>query len=230
MTFIIAEIGSSPSPEWNLEQWCRGVMAVGANAIKCQLFRAEHFPYNEQADKRRLEFPRERYMELVRCGRGYGLSVGASVFDAEAVRLACVGDFIKLAAREQSNTVLMSKVYDLNFHGEIYRSVSDTAAIHQVVFGNETTLWTVQKYPVSLPRAFFEVMRAAFIFKTRGLSWGWSSHSQYAADCVLAARLGASVIEKHFSMSADDIEAGHSLTPSRFAWMVRAICSLKKGQ
>lgn len=223
MTFIIAEIGSSPAPIWNLPGWCEAARVVGADAIKCQLFLSEHFPKSEQASKRKLEFPRERFVEFVRCGRGQGLAAGASVFDTEAARLASLGDFIKLAAREQFNHALMARVYDLNFTGPIYRSVSDLNAIHRITFGNETTLWTVQQYPISLGRALFEVVRAAYLFKQRDMRWGWSSHSRYIADCVWAVRLGASVIEKHLAIASTDAEAGHSLLPFEFSRMVKRI-------
>jgi sialic acid synthase SpsE len=53
--------------------------------------------------------------------------------------------------------------------------------------------------------------------------WGWSSHTRGWLDCWLAAKWGASVIEKHLALSPDDIEAGHSLLPHEFHKMTRAI-------
>lgn len=223
---IIAEIGSSPAPAWDFAQWCEGARAVGADAIKAQLFRAEHFPEGEQASKQALEFPRERLREFVDAARANGLRAGASVFDLEAMEL--VGrycDFMKLAAREQDNIELLGRCMAScqDNRRPLYRSISDTRHDIYLLGIDSVTLFTIQSYPAGMIRSVFALLKAASFFKTQGGRWGWSSHTTGAFDCVLAARLGAEVIEKHFSLGADNLEAAHSLLPHQFAAMVERI-------
>ena len=224
---IIAELGSSPAPEWNFDLWCALAKDSGATHVKVQLFRAEHFPAAEQPAKRPLEFPRERLAEFVQAAHGYGLKAGASVFDADAVqRVMEACDFIKLAAREQDNNDLMKLVYLARYRPSllpipIYRSID---SLGKIMNGpGMTTLITIPKYPAPLARSSMVVLSFAWRMQRLGLQWGYSSHTTSDLDVRLAVRLGASVIEKHFCLSPTDLEGGHSLTPVRFREMVKRI-------
>lgn len=221
---IIAELGSSPAPAWDFEPWLTAAADAGADAVKVQLFHAGHFPAAEQAAKRPLEFPRHRLAEFVTAAHAHGLSAGASVFDKGAVRLAAEHcDFIKLAAREQHNYDL---ILDVQRTGKLfYKSVSDTRVAD---WPQDVTLYAIQSYPAFMLHALYQAVRWPMFCKVCGIEkWGWSSHTRGYLDCVLAARLGASVIEKHLALSPTDLEAGHSLTPAQFAAMCRAI---RKGE
>lgn len=222
--FIIAEFGSSPAADsWPLGEWCYAVQQTGADAVKVQLFRAGHFPEAEQDAKHLLAFPRHLLADFVDTAHYCDLRAGASVFDMDAVRLAAWHcDFLKLAAREQYNKSLTGAV--LNKPLVVYRSISEFTAYHSA--SRVITLFTVQRYPLPMAHALTAVLRAALWFRAHGVHWwGWSSHSAGALDCVLAARLGAQAIEKHFALSSDDVEAGHSLQPEAFRRMVEAIKS-----
>jgi len=220
MTRIIAEFGSSPAEyNWDLSRWCEAAQVAGANAVKVQLFKAKHFPTAEQDSKRPLEFPRERLAEAARLAHAHGLEFGASVFDLEAVDLAGLHcDFIKLAAREQRNLELLNAA--LRKHKPVYRSISNLDCF-EIIRG--VTLFTFQRYPVSMTRALVGLAFAAAYFNVGEYAWGWSSHTTGTLDCVLAARLGARVIEKHLALSNDDLEAGHSLLPRQFYQMTQRI-------
>lgn len=217
---IIAEIGSSPAPSWDFAPWCAAAATAGADAVKVQLFRADHFPETEQASKRPLEFPRERLSEYVQCAHAYGLTAGASVFDLDAVALAARWcDWLKLAAREQHDYELRRKVYETG--KKYYRSVEGLAPTVSV---NETPLYAIQRYPAPM---LLSLVRVVQTWNHYAGNWGWSSHTTGTFDCVLASRLGASVIEKHLAIHSTDLEAGHSLGPQQFAAMVR---SIRKGE
>ena len=102
-TFIIAEACSNIMLHLDrLDVFVDAVRSTGADALKIQLFKADHFPEPEWASKRRVEFPRSRLEEFASLCRKHNLLWGASVFDDEAVDL-CVdheADFLKLATRE----------------------------------------------------------------------------------------------------------------------------------
>lgn len=219
---IIAEFGSSPAAHgWDFDRWNEGARAAGAQAVKVQLFKAEHFPTGEQDSKRPLEFPRARFRNFVMSARSNGLIGGASVFDPEAADIASqYGDFIKLAAREQDNSMLIGFTFELaEKRGlPVYRSISRMSQYHYHPL--VTTLFTIPVYPAGMVISVLALLRAAWEFRARGARWGWSSHTRGDMDCVLAARLGAHVLEKHFALGKTDLESGHSLLPHEFSRMV----------
>src|SRR3989338_224409 len=88
---------------------------------------------------------------------------------------------------------------------------------------NMTQLFAIQEYPAPMWKSLYWLVRAALFFTNRDVAWGWSSHTTGYADCVMAARMGASVIEKHFAMGPQDVEAPHSLLPDEFGKMVERI-------
>jgi sialic acid synthase SpsE len=193
---LIAEAGSSPaSGGWDFTHWCAAAAEAGATAIKLQMFYASHFPEAEQESKYPLEFPRHRLDEFVERAHAHGLQAGVSVFDADAVmRAGAACDFLKLAAREAANHNLI------------------LAAFREA-----------QQRGCPLALSCLRVLQAARYFNFHALPWGWSSHTTGTFDCVLAVRLGATVIEKHLSTRPADLEAGHSLTPAQFRRMSFAI-------
>jgi sialic acid synthase SpsE len=217
VTDLIAEIGSSPAPNWDFERWCAAAHLSGATHVKAQMFRAEHFPPGEQDSKKPLEFPRERLSEFVEAAHRHGLKAGVSVFDREAVNLAAGAcDFIKLAAREQTNYTLAEWAVSTGL--PVYRSMSVLTLNYAGV-----PMYVIQSYPAGVVRSIIAVFRAYGFFGRHSLRWGWSSHTRGTLDCLLAVRLGACVIEKHLCLDASDAEAGHSLLPHEFRRMARAI-------
>lgn len=223
MIDIIAELGSNPVDyKWNTLPFCQVAADSGATHVKIQIYKAEHFPEPYQAEKRRLEFPRKRIGEFAVNAHRFGLKAGASVFDAEAVDICARElDFLKLAAREQHNHRLIDPVYTKRMmtyrsisHYDPYLNANDAPFIH---------LWAIQNYPAGMGKSLITLLQAWKYFKRLRISWGWSSHTTGAFDCILAARLGASVIEKHLALSHSDVEGGHSLLPEQFAAMVRGI-------
>lgn len=213
---LISEFGSSPAPTWDFDLWTYWAGQARADAVKVQLFQANHFPRAEQASKKPLEFPRARIQQYVKATAAHGLEAGASVFDFEAVRLAALYcDWLKLAAREQDNGALLAACRQTG--KRLYRSISDPDCYVPGI----TTLATVQRYPLPLGAALLAVTRWAVMFRYLGApGWGWSSHTRGVLDVRLAVTLGAGVIEKHMALSPHDTEAGHSLSPLEFRRML----------
>lgn len=226
MTLIIAELGSSPAPTWDFEPWCRSAAWSGADAVKVQVWKPNHFPPPHDELKRPYEFPRDRLREFAQTARHFGLGAGASVFDDEAVLLAAEHcDWLKLAAREVDNVPLLTVVTQVaDARGRhVYRSVSTLKNRGHYYRSNFTHLFAIQTYPAPMTQSLYWLLRAGWHFYTRGLPWGWSSHTTGALDCILAAKLGAVVIEKHFCLDVHDVEAPHSLRPHQFRAMVAGI-------
>ena len=214
-TFIIAETCSNIiSHLGHLESVVMAVRLSGADALKIQLYRAEHFGLAEQDFKRRTEFPRELFPDLVRMCHTNGLACGASVFDEEAIGVVVdgEGDFLKLATREFDNRDLeedcvlsgipVIESYDVRITGRAFPKLNINLMM--------MACWP--QYPaesVIIPRYLS--------------SEGWSSHTSHYKDCLIAVSRGAVAIEKHFALDENDFERGWSLMPSEFAEMVKDI-------
>jgi sialic acid synthase SpsE len=219
---LIAELGSSPAPEWNFNLWCAIAKRSGATHVKVQLFRAEHFPAAERPAKRALEFPRERLREFVAAAHAHGLQAGASAFDIGAIdQIVSECDFLKLACREMNNAELITHALRYYPRIPIYRSIDDLSFASSLE--HLVTLFAIQKYPAPLMESVFRVVLMARCAVRADCPWGWSSHTTGDLDVRLAVKLGASVIEKHFCLSPADLEGGHSLTPIRFRKMAERI-------
>lgn len=230
---IIAELGSNPAPGWKLKPYVMAAKFAGADIVKLQLFRAEHFPAAEQASKRAVQFPRpadrnkdpDQLRWFVGICKDLGVSSMASVFDCAAVEwlVSADVDFCKLAAREEANIALQYEVVKVTRGGLRYvttmastQSWARMAGVRHLGF---FPLRTISQYPTPMWVAI-----RTLLFKPRDLrDWGWSSHTRGWLDCWLAARLGAAVIEKHLALSANEVEAGHSLLPEEFLRMTQVV-------
>ena len=226
-TLIIAELGSNAAPfsRDRIKNMVVLAKRAEADAVKVQLFKAEHFPNEERAAKKRLEFPRELYGYFLEEARKRKLQGGASVFDVDAIDLCTRlgSDFIKLATREQRNVHLREHV-QRTFKGTIFRSVDFLDILeYDDRMPREVTLACISKYPTAMNHKLFLRMH-----ETLGLvpsPWGWSSHTQGIEDCIRAAIKGASVIEKHLLYSHNDNEAKWSIDFGEFKLMARLIRS-----
>jgi sialic acid synthase SpsE len=232
-TTIIAELGSSPAPDWDFETWCEAAARAGADAVKVQLFHVDVlYPPHLRAAMAGRDFPRELLPEFVETAHRHGLQAGASVFDDEAVQLAAAHcDFVKLAASQEHKEERLFLVARCTRGRRLpfYRSVTDLSNLSPVFGPRLVQFFVIPRYPAGLLATCWKLVRAYHHFWTHGYSdrWGHSSHTTGFLDCLLAAGLGAAAVEKHFALSATDCEAPHSLLPGAFARMTAAIRDLE---
>ena len=139
---VIAECCSNilPATPDRIRRFANAAMHAGADALKIQLFLAQHFPEAERHEKARVEFPREMLPRFVEIAKDEGLLAGASVFDIVACTLLKLvgGDFIKLAAREEKNEGL--RLLCSRSGLPILRSIVWTGATRVVSRAGEMTL------------------------------------------------------------------------------------------
>ena len=231
-TFIIAECCSNiirnlavlPN---NLERIMECVADTGANAVKCQLYRANSFPEAERESKRRTEFPRELFASFVQLAHQNGLAAGASVFDEEAIQLCedSDADFLKLATREFDNPFLESRCDNSKLW--VLQSFDIWKYHVRSYIQSSVPGWTYlacdPRYPTLLP----SIPAADGYGKEQ--AWGWSSHTpdDWLDVCIAVSR-GACVVEKHIAFHDDDPERGWSLLPQDFRRMVEDIRRVEK--
>lgn len=192
-----------------------------ADAVKVQLFRADHFPNTERARKVLYEFPRNEFGWFVRYAHSAGLKVGASAFDDDAVRLCSDtgADFVKLATREQPNVALRTFCQE-HFHRTVIRSVVWPMQETVERWPREITLGCISEYPADDRTAWHQVHS---LFLNIPAPRGWSSHTVGWFDCLTAFMRGAQVIEKHIYLMEDDPESGWSLSVQNFGSMIKTI-------
>lgn len=229
MTYIIAEFGSNawPFTREKLTGLLIGAAEANVDAVKVQLFRADHFPNEERKAKARYEFPRDEFAWFVNTAHMLGLAAGASVFDQDAVDL-CVyipTDFIKLASREEDNHSLR-KYVQANYRRTIVRSVAYPPKQPIRRMPREVTLGCISEYPTIRGHWLLPDFHTLL-----PKPYGWSSHTMMAEDCLAATGLGAVAIEKHMRLFDNDPEALWSLTPKQMGnlvWWIRLYNAVRR--
>ena len=221
MPFTIAELGSNirPFTKSRINMFIDSAALAGADAVKIQLFKADHFPNEERAAKQALEFPRELFGWFLERAEFYKLQGGASVFDKDAIDLCTRlgANFIKLATREQFNSALRQYA-NRRFKGTIFRSINfERVVTYEPRMPREVTLGCIPRYPTAVTNKLLDLIEERLSFGWLRAPFGWSSHTIGFDDLVVAVTWGAKVIEKHLKVSDNDLEAKWSIDP--FEWM-----------
>lgn len=256
-TLIIAEAGVNHNG--NLDMALRLVDSAadaGADIVKFQTFkaanivtadavRAEYQQKNTGDDEsqyamlRRLELTEEDHHQLLARCRDRGIEFLSTPFDIESVDfLASIGvRRWKIPSGEITNYPLIRKIAGMAGHVILSTGMStpeEIAAALDVLakFGKNkediTLLHCTTEYPAPVSEVnlrAIEEMRELF-----GVETGYSDHTEGIIIPVAAVALGASVIEKHFTLSRDLPGPDHkaSLEPAELAAMVSGIRDVEK--
>lgn len=183
---------------------------------------------------RHLMLPLEQYRDLSELCRNEGIGFVATPFDIASVDyLASLGmDFMKVPSGEITDKPYLEAIAAAGMKVVMSTGMSTLGDIERaltVLYNGGITddmitlLHCNTEYPTPLADVNLRAMdtlRQAF-----GVSVGYSDHTLGTDVPVAAVALGASVIEKHFTMSRDLEGPDHaaSLTPSELDMMVRSI-------
>lgn len=248
--FVIAEAGVNHNGDLALARRLIEVAAEsGADAVKFQSFRAEKLatrsapkaayqlggtePAESQYEMlRRLELTPEAHRALIEHCQASGILFLSTPFDeSSADLLEDLGvPAYKLPSGEVTNTPMLAHVArkgkpillstGMSYLSEVevaVRAIRDAADVPLVL------LHCVSNYPADVAdvnlRAM-ETMRRAF-----GVPVGYSDHTEGEAVTLAAVALGASVIEKHFTLDRDLPGPDHraSLEPAELASLIRGV-------
>jgi N,N'-diacetyllegionaminate synthase len=248
---IIAEAGVNHNGKFDLA--CRLVDAAaeaGADYVKFQTFKAERLvtsagrtadyqKRNCEADSqlamlRSLELPFEAFRELAQYCRAKGIGFLSTPFDGESIRfLASLGmDFMKVPSGEITNLPYLRMIADTKLPVIISTGMSTLADVEGALavfyergYTREmiTLLHCNTEYPTPMRdvnlRAM-ETLRASF-----GVDTGYSDHTRGIEVPIAAVALGATVIEKHFTLDHNLPGPDHvaSLEPAELKRMVTAV-------
>jgi len=243
-TFIIAEIGSTHDGSIGNAKCAIDVSAeCGTDAVKFQThisdaetLRNAPMPSYFKGEPRfeyfqRTGFSRDQWVELKVYVEEKGLTFLSSPFSAEAVALLeSIGmERYKIPSGEVTNLPFLEGIAQtgkpvilssgMSSWEELDAAVATITKYHK----NLTVLQCTTEYPCPPDNVGLNVMLE---MKERyGLPVGLSDHTVSNAAALAAVTQGASIIEKHFTLSKRmyGSDARHSAEPAQFAELVRNI-------
>jgi len=253
--FIIAEAGVNHNGDIDLaKRLVREAKECGADCVKFQTFKAERVvtenapkakyqlkttdPGESQIDMlKKLELPQEAYKEIIQCCQENEiifLSTPYNIEDVEflndlgvpAFKLASISAaepwFAAYTARKGKPIILSTGMATLEEVDETVREILET--------GNEDLilLQCTTNYPSRLEDANLRAMRT--ICNAFDVLVGYSDHTQDDTACIVSVALGATVIEKHFTLDKNipGPDQSSSYDPKEFARLVRNIRNAEK--
>jgi len=236
-TQIIAECGINANGDVNMaKQQIDYATAAGASAVKFQVYNSEKLHGVSSPvfkDAKRGEFA---YKDLQVLADYSTIEWLATPFDEDAVDfLGGVGvTRYKIASRSLTDWALLAKVAKTKKPVILSTGRHDTGAIRKaldVLKGCRVTLlYCVPNYPTKIQDLNFNRMvKLKDLFK---VPIGFSDHTTGIWASVEAVRLGALLIEKHFTVSRSlpGCDQVCSLEPQEFKLLVKSIRQLEAYQ
>lgn len=257
-TFIIAEAGVNHNG--SLEMALRLVdaaVAAGADAVKFQTFKAEKIiaanapkaNYQKEgtgSDEsqlemvKKLELDENAHIILNRHCQDKGIQFLSTPFDLESIDLLnrLKLEIFKIPSGEITNLPYLRKLGALKKQLILSTGMADLDEIKDALdvlteFGTALENITVLHCNTEYPTPFEDVnLRAMLTIRNAfpGISMGYSDHTNGIEVSIAAVAMGASVIEKHFTLDRNLPGPDHkaSLEPDELKAMVQAIRNIEK--
>jgi N,N'-diacetyllegionaminate synthase len=247
--YVIAEAGVNHNGSFDLAcELIRAAKSAGADAVKFQTFVPEavilpstpRASYQESSEGsggmldmvRPLALSFDQFRDLkTLCGE-VGIDFMSTPFDRESARFLAGLDlpFIKISSGDLDNYSLLDAVSEAPGTLILSTGMADLTEIRQTLAylaprhkGAVALLHCVSSYPAPVEDANVNAVRT--LAAEFGLPTGYSDHTTgYAAGCAAVA-LGASIIEKHFTLdkSLPGPDHAFSLSPQELGEFVRLL-------
>ncbi len=254
--FIIAEAGVNHNGNIEIaRKMVDAAFQAGADAIKFQTFKAErilsNFAPKAEYQKRttgsgesqfsmlkRLELDITVHKKLINCCREKGIIFLSSPFDLESIELLDnLGmKVFKIPSGEITNLPYLKKIGNLRKEIIMSSGMSNLKEIKEALEvlvnagtskRNITILHCNTEYPT--PMKDVNLLAMLTIKNAFGVSVGYSDHTLGIEVPIAAVAMGATVIEKHFTLDKTMIGPDHqaSLEPREFKEMTKAIRNIE---
>lgn len=234
-TFLVAEIGINHNGNIaTAERLIKQAAKCGADAVKLQTYVTEkRVPENSPifGILKQCELSHKDQAALKSLAESEGLVFFSTPFDSESVDfLASIGVLVyKIASFDLVNLALLRKVASEGRPVFASRGMANRAEIDQAVRIWEdhhipyVLLHCISAYPTPKNQANLNVIR--FLSQTYDCPIGYSDHTLGIDVPVYAIAVGASVIEKHFTLDKRMEGPDHALSadPGEFTEMARRI-------
>ena len=254
---IIAEAGVNHNGDVSMaERMVDAAAAAGADFVKFQTFKAERLlrvdaqkaeyqkrggdaGESQYAMIRRLELDEPAHRRLLARCRERGIGFLSTPFDADSARmLAEMGvEYMKVPSGEAVNLPLLRAIAALGRPVILSTGMCDLAEVRQALDAlvaagappeSVTVLHCNTEYPTPFEDVNLRAMQA--MAEALGVAVGYSDHTPGIEIPVAAVALGATVVEKHFTLDRSLPGPDHaaSLEPGELAAMVRAIRNVER--
>lgn len=218
-TFIIAEAGANHNRNFNQALALIDIATeTGANACKFQTYSSETLYSKNSPDFagykninkliKDIELPREWQKDLKQYCDEKGIEFMSTPFDEQAVdelvnlgvkRLKIAGfestdfRFVEMVASSKLPLVISLGIgFEMNYLGKIFEIASK--------YGNDLSfMYCNNAYPTPIEDAGIAIVRQ--LAQNPKYKWGLSDHTKSTLTPALAVAAGATIIEKHFTLS-----------------------------
>lgn len=257
-TLIIAEAGVNHNGDMSLaKELIAAAAEAGADLVKFQTFIAANIisrsapkaeyqkgatdPQESQQEMvRKLELTRDNHLELIAECQKQGVGFFSTAFDKDSIDLLEElggSDIVKVPSGELTNLPYLRY---LTRHGKrvlLSTGMANLAEIEAAINVVEqvgtprdkiTVLHCTTEYPTPMEDVNLRAM--VNIGKAFGVSVGYSDHTPGIEIPIAAVALGATVIEKHFTLDRNLPGPDHraSLEPDELKAMVQGIRNIEK--
>lgn len=257
-TIIIAEAGVNHNGSLELaKQLVDRAVEAGADYIKFQTFKAANLVTKsaQQADYqmrnvgggdssqyqmlKRLELSREEHLELIGYCQQRGIHFFSTAFDFDSIEFldSLHLNLWKIPSGEITNYPYITQIAQKQGDVILSTGMSTAEDIQNAVgvllkFGKTKDQITILHCNTEYPTPFEDVNLLAMqsIAKQFGTKVGYSDHTRGIEVPIAAVALGATVIEKHFTLDRNMPGPDHkaSLEPDELKAMVSAIRNIEK--
>lgn len=252
--FIIAEAGVNHNGNLDLAfRLAAEAKKAGADCIKFQTFVSEnlvskrakkadyqiintHNDDNQYAMLKKLELTKDDFIQLNEYCKQLGITFLSTAFDFESINvLRNIGlNAWKIPSGEITNLPYLIKIAEFNQPVIISTGMCDMEEVEnaiKVIRANGCEDITLLHCTTEYPAPFFDVnLRAMISMKEKfNLPVGYSDHTNGIEIPIAAVALGASVIEKHFTLdkTMDGPDHKASLEPYELTKMVLGIRNIE---
>lgn len=257
-TTIIAEAGVNHNGDFELAKRLISVAAeAGADFVKFQTFKANKIVsksakkavYQERnindgddsqyAMLKKLEMPEEWHLKLIQYAQEQGIQFLSTGFDLESIDfLDQLGSpLFKIPSGEITNKPYLRHIAQKGkpvilstgmANMEEIKAALDVLTKNGIAKENITILHCNTEYPTPMEDVNLKAMNS--IGDLLGVKIGYSDHTQGIEVPIAAIALGATVIEKHFTLDRNLPGPDHkaSLEPDELKAMVEAIRNIEK--
>ncbi len=255
-TLIIAEAGVNHNGDLNLAKQLVDVAAdAGADLVKFQTFNANRqvtrvakkADYQTQTTDRaesqhamlqRLELTEDMHLQLIAHCEMRNIGFFSTGFDVESVDLLVKlkQDFFKIPSGEITNLPYLRHIGQLGKTVILSTGMASLGEIEAAIDAlekagtpraNLTVLHCTTEYPTPMDEVNLYAMQS--IQKAFGVAVGYSDHTPGIEVAIAAVAMGATVIEKHFTLDRNLPGPDHqaSLEPQELKSMVTAIRNIE---
>lgn len=215
--FVVAEIGNNHEGDFRLaKKLIYKAYECGVDAVKFQIFKTDLFIHNKDTKNykkfKKFELSQKKFLLLKNYCKKLGLTFFGSAFDVESLDFLIKNThIIKIASSENVNFEMIHKVLRNKKKCIISTGFLDYNSIKKLVnnlnksFNKKflkkklSIMHCVSSYPADNKDLNLNTIKQ--LKKDLDIEIGYSDHSLGIDACKIAVSLGATIIEKHFTLN-----------------------------